>query len=103
VGKRGNHLVATVTTSRNILVFLFSFACFGKQELEAKIEFELSNSSKKFRIFCLRFVWTWTTNCCIFRVHPLVSSVSNGRKKNKQEALANDETNKLHRFHEIPP
>jgi hypothetical protein len=53
VGKRGNHLVATVTTSRNILVSLFSFACFGKHELEAKIEFELSNSSKKFRIFFL--------------------------------------------------
>ncbi len=30
-----------VTPSRNILVSLFSFA-FGKQELEAKIEFKLS-------------------------------------------------------------
>jgi hypothetical protein len=36
---------------------LFSFACFGKQELEDEIEFELSDSSMKSRIFFL-------TNLC---------------------------------------
>jgi len=51
VGKWSSHLVTIVTTLRSVLVSLFSFACFGKQELEVKIEFELSNSSKKSKIF----------------------------------------------------
>ncbi len=104
MGKRGNHLVATVTTSRNILVSLFSFACFGKQELEAKIEFELSNSSKKFRIFCLIDLCGHGLPIVAFLEFTHLFQVSvMAEKKNKQEALANDETNKLHRFHEIPP
>jgi hypothetical protein len=54
--------------------------------------------------FSHRFVWTWITNSCVFRVYSLVSSIGKGKKKkDKQEALADDEVNRSHPFHEIPP
>ncbi len=59
---------------------------------------------RKFIIIFHRFVWKWTTNCCIFKVYLLVLGTNMGRKelalqlpnakdKDKQKTLEDDEMN----------
>jgi hypothetical protein len=42
---------------------------------------------RSLEIFFHKFVWTWITNCCIFRVFSLVSSIGKGKKKKTSKKL----------------